>query len=154
MLIPHMAVASIVEGMMTALIVLYLQRSSVKILEAAGTSGNSGEVARLRKLRWLWVGLAVLAVASPFGLLAKGSAWGEWSVEELTKHGLQSIPAGLEKLSTLWGAPLAEYNVPVFGNANAGYILSALLGIVLVGMLVWLLTFVATSGSGKQKQSI
>jgi cobalt/nickel transport system permease protein len=154
MLIPHMAVASIVEGMMTALIVLYLQRSNVQVLETAGkTGGFNGEV-NLRKLRWLWVGMAVLVVASPLGLLAPGTAWGEWGVEELAKLGLESIPAGLEKLSALWGAPLADYNLPALGNTNVGYILSALLGIVLVGIMAWLLTLIATGGSGKQKQSI
>ncbi len=154
MLVPHMLVASVVEGMMTALVILYLQRSNVQVLEAAGKAGDSSGEVPLQKLRWLWVGLAVLVVASPLGLLAPGTAWGEWSIEELAKLGLQSIPAGLEKLSTLWGAPLAEYGLPALGNANVGYILSALLGIVLVGIMVWLLTLLATGGSGKQKQSV
>ncbi len=154
MMIPHMLVASVVEGMMTALIVLYLQRSNVQVLEAAGkTKDSSGEVP-LQKLRWLWVGLAVLVVASPLGLLAPGTAWGEWGVEELTKLGLESIPAGLEKLSTLWGAPLADYDLPALGNANMGYLLSALLGIALVGITVWLLTLLVTGGSSRQKQGM
>jgi cobalt/nickel transport system permease protein len=152
MLIPHMVVASTVEGMMTALIVLYLQRSNAQVLEGAGKTGGFEEGVSMRKLRWLWVGLAVLVAASPLGLLAPGTAWGEWGIEELAKLGLQSIPAGLEKLSSLWGAPLAEYNLPALGNANVGYMLSAFLGIVLVGMLVWLLTLLATGDSARQKE--
>ncbi len=154
MLIPHMLVASVVEGMMTALIILYLQRSNIQVLEAAGEKGGCDSGVSMGKLRWLWVGLAVLVVASPLGLLAPGTAWGEWGVEELTKLGLESIPAGLEKLSTLWGAPLADYDLPALGNANMGYLLSALLGIVLVGAMVWLLTLLVTGGSGRQKESI
>ena len=154
MLIPHMLVASVVEGMMTALIILYLQRSNVQVLEAAEkTEGFNGGVS-MGKLRGLWVGVAVLVVASPLGLLAPGTAWGEWGVEELTKLGLASIPAGLEKLSTLWGAPLADYDLPALGNANMGYLLSALLGIALVGITVWLLTLLATGGSGRAKERI
>ena len=152
MLVPHMLAASIVEGMMTALIILYLQRSNAQVLEAAGKTGGSGGEVSLQKLRWLWGGLAVLVVASPLGLLAPGTAWGEWSIEELAKLGLKSIPAGLEKLSEIWGAPMAEYKLSAIGNANVGYILSALLGIILVGIMAWLFTLVAAGGSGRQKQ--
>ena len=154
MVLPHMLVASIVEGMMTAMIVLYLQRSNVHILETAGRTGDSGGDINLKNLRWLWVGLAGLVVASPLGLLAPGTAWGEWSLEKLAELGLQSIPAGLEKLSGLWGAPMAEYNLPALGNTNLGYILSALLGVILVGLIAWLLTIFVAGGPSKQKQSI
>jgi cobalt/nickel transport system permease protein len=152
MLVPHMLAASIIEGMMTALIILYLQRSNAQVLEAAG--GGSGREVNLPKLRWLWVGLAVLVVASPLGLLAPGTAWGEWSIEELAKLGLKSIPAGLEKLSEIWGAPMADYKLSAIGNANVGYILSALVGILLVGIMAWLFTLVAAGGSGRPKKSI
>ncbi len=151
MLIPHMLVASVVEGGITALIVFYLQRFNVHILETAGKNGDVNGAAGLWKLRWLWVGLIVLIVASPLGLLAPGTAWGEWGVEELTKLGLKSIPMGLEKLSGIWGAPMADYNLQALGNAKAGYILSALLGIILVGMLTWLFTLLITGRSGKRK---
>ncbi len=150
MLIPHMLVASVIEGGATALIVFYLQRFNVQVLEAAGKSGLPGAEVTMQKLRWLWVGLGVLVVASPLGLLAPGTAWGEWGVEELTKLGLKSIPAGLAKLSSLWGAPLADYDLPALGNTNAGYILSALVGILLVGIVVWLFTLLITGGSRKQ----
>ncbi len=148
MVIPHILVASVVEGAMTALIVLYLQRFNVQVLEAAWKAG--GEVS-MGKLRWLWAGLAVLVVATPLGLLAPGTAWGEWGVEELAKLGLKSIPAGLAKLSGIWGAPMADYDLPALGNANAGYILSALLGVILVGLMTWMFTLLVTRGSGKKE---
>jgi cobalt/nickel transport system permease protein len=150
MLIPHMLVASVIEGGVTALIVFYLQRFNVRVLEAAEKSELSGLEVTMGKLRWLWVGLAVLVVASPLGLLAPGTAWGEWGIEELTNLGLKAIPMGLEKLSGLWGAPLADYDLPALGNANAGYLLSAVVGILLVGIVVWLFTLLITSGSRKQ----
>jgi len=154
MLIPHMLVASVLEGLVTALIVFYLLRFNAHILEAAGKPGAvCGEVT-FGKLRWLWVGLAVLGVASPLGLLAPGTAWGEWGLEELARLGLQSIPAGLEKLSGLWGAPMADYALPSLGNANVGYILSAVLGILLVGIMTWLFTLLVTGGSGKSRQGV
>ena len=154
MLIPHMLVASIVEGMVTALIIVYLQRYNVQVLDAARKEGISGEAVSMGKLRWLWAGLVVLVIASPLGLLAPGTAWGEWGLEELAKLGLKSIPAGLEKLSGIWGAPMADYNLPALGNANLGYILSAFLGIILVGIVTWLFTLLLTGGSGKEGKSM
>jgi len=145
MVLPHMLVASVVEGLLTALVVAYLQRSNVAVLEAAEKPAAAGEAGSFRKLRWVWVGLAVLVVASPLGLLAPGTAWGEWGTQELASMGLATIPAGLEKLSSLWGAPLAGYDLPVLGNVNLGYMLSALVGILVVAVVVWLFTLLLTN---------
>jgi cobalt/nickel transport system permease protein len=151
MVIPHMAVASVVEGMLTALVVVYLQRFNPKVLENAENPAAAVEASGFRRLRWLWVGLAVLVVASPLGLLAPGTAWGEWGTEELTRLGLQSIPAGLEKLSSLWGAPMAGYDLSILGNAPLGYVLSAVVGILVVGIVVWLFTRLLTLRPEKQR---
>ena len=150
MVIPHALVVSPVEGVLTALIVAYLQRSNVGVLEAAEKPEAIGEAGSFRKLRWLWVGIAVLIVASPLGLLAPGTAWGEWGTGELTKVGLKSIPVGLAKLSGLWGAPLAHYDLRVLGNANLGYLLSAIVGIAIVALVVWLFTLLLTSHDKNQ----
>jgi cobalt/nickel transport system permease protein len=146
MVIPHMLVPSVVEGALTALVVAYLQRSNPAILEAA----EKPALADHSKLRWLWAGLAVLIVASPLGLLAPGTAWGEWGAEELAGRGLKAVPAGLERLSGLWGAPLADYDLPALGNANLGYILSAILGLVIISLVVWLFTILLTSRAGSR----
>jgi cobalt/nickel transport system permease protein len=150
MVIPHALVASVIEGGLTALIVLFLQRSNVSVLEAAEKPSVVGDVGSSPKLGWLWVGIAVLIIASPLGLLAPGTAWGEWGAHELTALGFASVPAGLEKLSTLWGAPLAGYDLPALGNANMGYLLSAVVGILIVALVVWLFTILLTSGSKQQ----
>jgi cobalt/nickel transport system permease protein len=153
MVIPHALVASVVEGALTALVVAFLQRSNPAILEAAEKPSVVGESGSFGKLRWLWIGLGILVLASPLGLLAPGTAWGEWGAEELTKLGLGSIPAGLEKLSTLWGAPLADYDLPALGNANLGYILSAVVGIAITALVVWLFILLLTKRSGSPRQS-
>ena len=92
-------------------------------------------------------------MASPLGLLAPGTAWGEWGTDELTAMGLQAIPSGLEKLSTLWGAPLSGYDLPLLGNTNLGYVLSAAVGISIVALVVWLFLLLLTAGSSAQKQN-
>jgi len=153
MVLPHLLVASVVEGLLTALVVAYLQRSNAAVLEAADKPSAASEAGSMRKLRWVWVGLAILVVASPLGLLAPGTAWGEWGTAELTNMGLTTIPAGFEKLSGLWGAPLAHYNLPVLGNVNLGYMLSALVGILVVAVVVWLFTLLLTSRSPAKREN-
>lgn len=153
MVIPHILVAAVVEGVLTALVVAYLQRSNMTVLETAEKPALAAETGGFQKLRGLWVGLVVLVVASPLGLLAPGTAWGEWSTQELSAMGLKSIPAGLEQLSTLWGAPLSGYDLPALGNTNLGYVLSAIAGIFIVGLVVWLFLMLLTAGSSSQKQN-
>lgn len=140
MVIPHMLVASVVEGVLTALVVVYLQRFNPKVLEGVGQPSGELQPGSSFRLRWVWVGLAALALLTPLGLLAPGTAWGEWSTHQLAKLGLKSLPAGMEQLANLWGAPLAHYNLRLLGNTSLGYVLSALLGILIIVMVAWLFT--------------
>jgi cobalt/nickel transport system permease protein len=152
MVIPHLLVASVVEGLVTALVVVYLQRSNQAALKLAGDPTQAAEVGGLRKWRVAWLALILAALATPLGLLAPGTAWGEWSSKQLTELGLKFIPEGLLKLEGLWGAPMARYEVPALGNASLGYMLSAILGILLVGVLAalfsGLFTGLSTGGKG------
>jgi cobalt/nickel transport system permease protein len=144
MVIPHALTASLVEGLLTALILGYLQRSNPALIGAGQEKADTTAVAGWRSLRWLWIGLLVLVLASPLGLLAPGTAWGEWGTQQLRERGLATIPAGLEQLSGLWGAPLAGYRLSSIGNASLGYILSAALGILVIVIVVWLFSFLVT----------
>ena len=145
MVIPHAAVASVAEGALTALVVAYLQRSNRAALELPGQSVWAGEVtATFGKLRALWILLPVLIALTPLGLLAPGTARGEWGAGELTQRGLGFVPQGLAGLQGLWGAPMKNYDLPALGNANLGYVLSAVLGIALIVLVAWLLTAALT----------
>ncbi len=141
MVIPHALTASVVEGLLTALILAYLQRSNPSLLENGEGVIPSGQGASLHSLRWLWIGLLLLVIASPLGLLAPGTAWGEWGTQQLQERGLTAIPVGLQQLSGLWGAPLAGYKLKALGNASLGYLLSAALGVVVIGILAWLFSW-------------
>lgn len=88
----------------------------------------------------LWTGLGVLIILSPLGLLLPeyfkaGSAWGEWGADEMQKL-VGYIPKGLEKLSSLWNAPIPDYAFkgwearPIISLCFA-YILSAVIGVLL-----------------------
>jgi len=146
MVIPHLLIAGVVEGLITALVVAYVQRTNQAALEVTAQPALAAEVGTFRRLRLLWIGLAVLILATPLGLLAPGTAWGEWGSDELTGRGLAFVPQGLKQLEGLWGAPLAGYDLPALGNSSLGYILSAAVGIVVIGIVAWLFTVLLTSG--------
>ncbi|MDP1808164.1 MAG: PDGLE domain-containing protein [Actinomycetota bacterium] len=84
----------------------------------------------MKKLYW---GIALLVLISPLGLLAKGTAWGEWSSAEF-KRMIGFMPGGMRTVESLWRAPLADY---AFGGrqgaaAAVGYILSGAIGVGLI----------------------
>ncbi len=101
-------------------------------------------------LRPLWVMLGVLLVLTPLGLLAAGTAWGEWGAadfsdpaarQEMTKASLgqappAAAPRGLERLSSAWTAPLPDYAPPFLRSAAVGYLLSGMFGAGLVILAV------------------
>jgi len=144
MLIPHALAASVVEGLVTALVVGYLQRANQPALEFARQAEISPELGGFSKWRTLWVGLAVMIVLAPVGLLAPGTAWGEWGTRQLSGLGLAFIPAGMARLSGLWAATLPGYDLPVLKNANLGYILSGITGPIVIGIVAWLFTMLVT----------
>ena len=135
-----------IEGLLSALVVAYLQRTNQAALRLASDPSHATEAGGLRKWRAAWIALILAALATPLGLLAPGTAWGEWGSKQLAELGLKFIPEGLLKLEGLWGAPMARYEVPALGNARLGYILSAVSGILLVGIVAGLFSALFTSG--------
>jgi cobalt/nickel transport system permease protein len=97
-------------------------------------------------LRPLWAGLGALMILTPLGILAAGSAWGEWMASDFSNPALRRqiaaaslqqaaplhAPEGLARLATVWTAPFVRYAPPFIGSASVGYILSAMFGAGLV----------------------
>ncbi|MFB3765249.1 MAG: PDGLE domain-containing protein [Methanotrichaceae archaeon] len=89
------------------------------------------------------IGLILLIILAPLGLLAVGETFGEWGSEEL-KEKLGYVPQGFEKISSLWTAPLPDYAFPGGENSEsmtmsaAAYILSAVIGVVVGGGILYL----------------
>jgi cobalt/nickel transport system permease protein len=132
MVFAHMVVAGPVEAVVTGGVVVYLQRTHSSLIKADAPKKKEG------KLWLLWGALGLIALATPIGLLASGTAWGEWGIDELKTMGLGSIPQGLQKLAGWWPAPMPDYGLPRMA-AVIGYILSAFVGIILVAALLCLL---------------
>jgi cobalt/nickel transport system permease protein len=91
-------------------------------------------------LRSLWYTIAFLMMLTPIGILAAGTAWGEWSPAELARRPalIQGVPAGLQRLSSFWTAPFRGYAPSFVGSPFFGYLLSAMFGVGLLLMLTLL----------------
>jgi cobalt/nickel transport protein len=93
----------------------------------------------------LWIGVGVLILLSPLGLILPehfkaGDAWGEWGVHTI-KELVGYIPQGLEKLSSFWSAPIPDYAFKGWENKGLGslsisYIASALIGILITACII------------------
>jgi len=155
MMIGHLTIAGVAELVLTAGIVAYLQRADPTLLrftaertlpfgEGCGTQKGAG-------FRRLWIGLGLLMLLAPVGVLAVGTAWGEWSARDFgTVEARQKIadasqnqappavaPAGLKRLSRVWTAPFPAYAPGIVRNERFGYMLSAMFGVGLVILAVF-----------------
>jgi len=138
-LLGHLTIAGGVEAVVTGLIIAWLQRSNPQLLEKFGNVGAVNP----STVRWGWLTMFVLLFLTPLGLLAPGTAWGEGGRAELQQLGLGFIPAGFDRFANMWSAPLAGYDIPALNNPTVTYIISAVLGVVLIVVtffgLSWLL---------------
>ena len=64
-----------------------------------------------RTFKVLLIALVVLVVIVPIGLIATGTAFGEWGPDEL-QQAVGYVPSGLEHLSGLWTPLLPDYDFP------------------------------------------
>ncbi len=77
----------------------------------------------------LIIGLGILIVLTPLGLITENPAWGEWSEEEMTAM-LGFMPQGI-KNGSWFEAPFGDYAFAPLGDIG-GYIFSATLGSIIV----------------------
>ncbi len=154
MMIGHLTVAGMAELVISAGVVSYLQRAEPSLLAATAphaAQSSARQTAAAPATRPLWIALAVLLILTPLGILAAGSAWGEWTPEEFSNaaarqriaaasgHRLPpaAAPAGLQRMSSFWTAPMPRYAPPFLKSAAFGYALSAMTGTGMI-LLVFL----------------
>ncbi len=99
-------------------------------------------------MRKLWIGLAILIILTPLGLIiparfGAGSAWGEWSAEELDKM-VGYVPGGMSSIAEIWRAPMPDYALRGQEDAplhtlSFSYVLSGLIGVAVVVALTIIL---------------
>ncbi len=93
----------------------------------------------MTRYRKAWITLVVLIALTPLGLLASGTAWGEWGTDEI-KGLLGYIPQGLSRLADINHiAFLPDYSLPGLGASFAGqtvgYYISAIVGVGIIVLL-------------------
>jgi cobalt/nickel transport system permease protein len=153
MMLGHLTIAGLAELVITGGVVAYLQRSDpalLKLTAPGAADANDGmqlanQRGGWRTLRSLLIGLAILMVLSPLGLLAAGTAWGEWAPGQLPPGGSVGggTPAGLERLSSIWTAPIPAYAPSFMHSATFGYILSAVFGAGLITLAFFAISWIA-----------
>lgn len=135
MALQHLLFIGFIEGAVTALVVAYVQRSEPALLDHRPALSPL-----VRRLAW---GLGLLVLLTPLGLylparFGGGPAWGEWPIEEIASR-VGYTPERMDRFASWWRAPMPDYALP--GQEHAGlphaslaYVLSALAGVIVLGL--------------------
>lgn len=142
MMIGHLSLAGFAEAAITAGLATYMLRSNPALLAQMQTDAAAPSATRNIRTQPLWLMIAVMMVLTPIGILATGTAWGEWSLEELGRHASlrDGLPAGLDRFATFWTAPFPDYAPAFVRSASLGYALSAMFGAGLLFLVYLLVT--------------
>ena len=137
MMIPHLLVAGFVEAIFTVAIFAFVKKTSPDLTyDAIRASGSVGSAGTEKKGHVpVFALIAVLIAATPLGLLATGTAWGEWGADEIAENvtngaALGYTPTGLANGWSL-KALMPDYALDGM-NEVAAYILSAVIGVALL----------------------
>ena len=141
-MVPHLLFFAPLEGIVTALVVSYVLSAkgssfaSLSSLEQSLPPGRLLQSPRPLSTNGLWAALGILALLTPLGLLAVGTAWGEWTAAELGAR-VGFIPEGTAAIGGLWKGLVPGYGA---GGELAPlvYIASAFTGGVAVAAIVYL----------------
>jgi cobalt/nickel transport system permease protein len=179
MMIGHLTLAGLAELVISSGMVAWLQRTDPALLRmTAPDAPAGGELQpvsppdRHRPVtRKLWLALAALLILTPIGMIAAGSAWGEWTASDFADPQVRrqiaaashnqappaAPPRGIERLSSIWTAPLPRYAPSFIRSAPFGYFVSAMMGagliIILTPVLNWLLTVRPASARQHRRKS-
>ncbi|MCR4650506.1 MAG: cobalt transporter CbiM [Lachnospiraceae bacterium] len=142
MMIPHLVVAGIVEVIFTVAIYTFVVKTSPGFVVETD-SNNEGRATK--KIFPVYILISLLIVATPLGLLAEGTAWGEWGADEIAEvvENGQALGYTPEKLATGWALEpiMPDYTLGGMGDV-AAYILSAVIGVALLVILFKLLSLI------------
>ena len=142
MMIPHLAVAGFVEAVFTVA-VFALVRKTAPDLSYERMRTDAPETGKKKRYIPVFALIAVLIAACPLGLLATGTAWGEWGADEIAEivtdgKALGYTPSGLESGWSL-DVPMPDYALEGM-NETLAYILSAVIGVALLNIIFKLIS--------------
>lgn len=124
MLIPHLLVAGVLEAFITVGVLSFIKKVSPGIIYEGSKS----------KTKPIYALIIALICLSPIGLLASGTAWGEWGTGKINSvvtggKSLGFIPKGMQN-GFSFSALMPNYSVKGLPG-NIGYILSAVAGVAI-----------------------
>jgi cobalt/nickel transport system permease protein len=127
MMLPHLLLVGFLEGIITLGAYSYIKKASPEIIYKGKT----------KKMKPLYVVIGILVLATPLGLLASGTAWGEWGSEEIQEL-IGFVPKGMEN-GFQFNSLIPDYNL---GNVTEyiGYIISAALGVIIIFIIFKILS--------------
>ncbi len=143
MMIPHMAVAGVVEAAFTVAVYAFVRKTAPDMTyEAIRDRLPVREESKKGRFP-VYALVAVLIAAVPLGLLATGTAWGEWGADEIaetaeTGSPLGYTPKGMEDGFSL-DVLMPDYTLGEVSEAVA-YIISAVTGTALLIIIFKLLS--------------
>ena len=127
MMAGHLTLFGLAEVVFTTAILAFLKQASPALLATDGHESQGSKA--------IYGLLGLLILGTPLGLLATGTAWGEWDPEELAEQdflgsALGYTPAGMEDGFT-FDALFPDYAIAGLPE-SFGYILSAIIGTALL----------------------
>lgn len=142
MMIPHLAVAGLIEAAFTAAVYAFVDRTAPDLIYENIRSGKTPKgVSHIP----VFALMAVMIALTPLGLLAAGTAWGEWGAEEIAEVVTNGTPLGYTPQGLLNGwslnVPLPDYALEGMPE-TAAYILSAVIGASLLIILFKLFSLI------------
>jgi cobalt/nickel transport system permease protein len=138
MMLGHLTIAGLAEFFVASGLTAFIQRTDPSLLVAHAPARSS--------TRRLWAVLGILLILTPLGILAAGTAWGEWGASDFADEKTRSQiaaaslnaappahpPEGLERISNLWTAPIPDYAPTFLKSESFGYLMSGIFGVGLV----------------------
>ena len=147
MMIGHLTFAGLAELIYTTAILAFVRKTDPSLTHSHTES----------KRHWpIYVLMAVLVLAVPLGLLAEGTAWGEWGVDEIAQvvsggKALGYTPKGMTT-GWEWSALMPDYSLAGLPDWVA-YILSAVIGVAVTVLLFRLIAALMPKKTDFDKQA-
>jgi cobalt/nickel transport system permease protein len=143
MMIPHLAVAGVVEAVFTVAVYAFVNKTSPDLVYENIRAGVEQTAEANKKHIPVFALVAVLVAATPLGLIATAPAWGEWGADEIAEvvtngSALGYVPSGLANGWALESI-MPDYSLEGM-NEVAAYILSAVIGVALLVIIFKLIS--------------
>ena len=144
MMIGHLTIFGLAEVIFTAAVLSYLKKTSPAMFNASESS--NGKPAYLLTL--------ALIILTPLGLIAEGTAWGEWGADEIAEvesngQVLGYTPSGMET-GFEFESMFPDYSISGMPEVF-GYILSAVIG---TALLILIFKILASLIGGKTNYEV